>query len=415
MFNFKYCFLFFVATVLALLFAPGFPPYDVEFTAYELTPMKKLEGELAPNGKLNGAERLFENLIHGPESLEYVDGVLYTGVHGGLVLKIIDNKLIPFVKFGKSCDGVYQEHICGRPLGLHFDPNSKFLYVADAYYGLFKVNTTTGTTYQLVRPDTLIEGKTPKLFNSVVVASDGSVYWTDSDTNFDLKNLVFSMLADGSGRLIRYNPKDETNTVLVDGIAFANGIVMAEDESFILIAETVKCRILRYYLKGPKKGTYDVFADGLPGSPDNLKRDEHGNFYLGIVIPKDAELTPAFVRNIGKYPLLRKLIARFLATLQSGLQLLDSNWSNRILQKAVHAIGHCETLLSVIPPIKRVTIIKFNKNGDIIDSLQTTDNSLVGICEIQFVGKYAYLASPFNHFLARVNMQPNKERTTPLT
>ncbi|XP_065203656.1 adipocyte plasma membrane-associated protein Hemomucin-like isoform X1 [Planococcus citri] len=409
-----YCSLTLVAIVLALIFAPGLPPYDAEFTAYELPPTKKLLGALSLNEKLDGAERLFENLIKGPESLAYDDGILYTGVHGGLVLKIIDDKLIPFVKFGKSCEGIHQEHICGRPLGLHLDPSSKDLYVADAYYGLFKVNTTTGTVSQLVRPDTLIEGKTAKLFNSLLVASDGSVYWTDSDSNFDLKNLAYSMLADGSGRLIKYNPQDGTNTVLMNGISFANGVALAKDESFILVAETMKFRVLRYYLKGAKKGSFDVFADGLPGSPDNLRSDENGDFYVGLVMARDDQLTPAFMRNMGRYPLIRKLIARLLATTQSALELIDRNWPHNMLQKAIHSIGHCETLLNVFPQIKRVSIIKFNKNGDIIDSLHSTDGRISGICEVQFVGEYAYLASPFNHYLARVNLQPTKKQTNRL-
>lgn len=68
-----------------------------------------------------------------------------------------------------------------------------------------------------------------------------------------------------------------------------------------------------------------------------------------------------------------------------------------------------------MPQIKRVTIIKFDKKGDIIDSFHSTDERISGICEIQFVGKFAYLASPFNHYLARVNLQQNEEQTTPLT
>lgn len=57
-----------------------------------------------------------------------------------------------------------------------------------------------GEVVQLVSPDTVIEGRKPKLFNSVVVASDGKVYWTDSDSNVDLKNLMYSFFGDGTGR-----------------------------------------------------------------------------------------------------------------------------------------------------------------------------------------------------------------------
>lgn len=61
------------------------------------------EGSLALNDRLNGAERLFEGEIRGPESLASYDGELYAGIHGGEVVKIVDNKLIPVAKFGKSC------------------------------------------------------------------------------------------------------------------------------------------------------------------------------------------------------------------------------------------------------------------------------------------------------------------------
>lgn len=55
-------------------------------------------------------------------------------------------------------------------------------------------------------------------------------------------------------RLIHYNAKTKENTVLIDGINFANGVALSEDEEFVIVAETAGSRILRYYLKGPKKG-----------------------------------------------------------------------------------------------------------------------------------------------------------------
>lgn len=59
-------------------------------------------------------------------------------------------------------------------------------------------------------------------------------------------------------------------------MAFANGVVLSDDEEFVLVAETMKARVLRYYLKGPKEGTFDIFVDGLPGLTDNLSRDGKG-------------------------------------------------------------------------------------------------------------------------------------------
>lgn len=47
------------------------------------------------------------------------------------------------------------------------------------------------------------------------------------------------------GRLLKYDPKSKKNTVLIDKIHFANGVVLSEDESFVLAAETFGCRIFR--------------------------------------------------------------------------------------------------------------------------------------------------------------------------
>ena len=36
---------------------------------------------------------------------------------------------------------------CGRPLGLRLDQEKNILYVADSYYGIFKVNILTGKMF----------------------------------------------------------------------------------------------------------------------------------------------------------------------------------------------------------------------------------------------------------------------------
>lgn len=49
-------------------------------------------------------------------------------------------------------------------------------------------------------PEDEIDGKVPKIFNSVKLASNGDLYWSDSSTEFDLQDGLFDMFADGSGR-----------------------------------------------------------------------------------------------------------------------------------------------------------------------------------------------------------------------
>ena len=37
----------------------------------------------------------------------------------------------------------------------------------------------------------------------------------------------------------------------------------------------------RYYLTGPKSGSLEVFADNLPGLPDNIRQSRSGGFWVG--------------------------------------------------------------------------------------------------------------------------------------
>lgn len=116
-------------------------------------------------------------------------------------MKLVGNHITPVVKFGKPCKGVHEEELCGRPLGMAFD-KSGVLYVADAYYGLYKVDVATGNKQRLVAIDDVIGGRNVTLPNSVAVGSNGDLFWTDSSTEFQLQDGVFDLLADGSGRYV---------------------------------------------------------------------------------------------------------------------------------------------------------------------------------------------------------------------
>jgi len=101
-----------------------------------------------------------------------------------------------FIKF---TDGIWQEHKCGRPLGLRFDKKGN-LFVVDAYYGIFKVNVTTGEYENIVNISKPIDGKSPRVPNSITVAENGDLYWTDSCTDFGLDDIMMIMLTNPSGR-----------------------------------------------------------------------------------------------------------------------------------------------------------------------------------------------------------------------
>ncbi|XP_075223774.1 adipocyte plasma membrane-associated protein Hemomucin-like [Lycorma delicatula] len=391
--------IFGTAVFLLIVFIPGLPPDNLQFTAYSVKPTLPLEGPLALNTKLNGAERLFENEIKGPEGLAIYNGELYTGIHGGHIVKIKNNKIIPVLKFGKACEGLWEEDKCGRVLGLKFTSDGT-LYAADPYYGLFTVNMSTGAVNTVIKKDEIINGKPTKLLNSVDVSVDGTIYWTVSSTSHDLNDGMYTLFGDGNGRLIRTDPKKGIHEVLIEKIHFANGVVLSEDESFVLVAETAAARVLRYYLKGTKKGKVDVFIDGLPGLPDNLKRDSKGGFYIPLVtaIDKDKPYLP-FV--FAPYPLIRKFFIRIISLIELSIKYLNEIYPFLYFKQALHFIGHFESTKALLSQ-HRVTIIRTNSNGDIIESLHATDGRISSICDIEYFNGAYYLASPFNPYLGRV-------------
>jgi sugar lactone lactonase YvrE len=104
-----------------------------------------------------------------------------------------------------------------------------------------------------------------------------------------------------TGKLLSYSMQTRKTTLLVDGIYFANGVALSQDESFVLVAETTSMRIIRCWLKGPKAGKTDVFADRIPGFPHGITRASDGSFYVAVIFPDNVLLrnllnAPSMVR-----------------------------------------------------------------------------------------------------------------------
>eukprot|EP00201_Polytomella_parva_P007638 CAMPEP_0175065062 /NCGR_PEP_ID=MMETSP0052_2-20121109/15696_1 /TAXON_ID=51329 ORGANISM="Polytomella parva, Strain SAG 63-3" /NCGR_SAMPLE_ID=MMETSP0052_2 /ASSEMBLY_ACC=CAM_ASM_000194 /LENGTH=434 /DNA_ID=CAMNT_0016331515 /DNA_START=148 /DNA_END=1452 /DNA_ORIENTATION=+ len=75
---------------------------------------------------------------------------------------------------------------------------------------------------------------------------------------------------DSTGRLLKYNVRTKQTHVLVNNLAFPNGLAMSSDKSYLVVVETNRLRVLRYWISGPKSGSWDVFVDHLPGFPDGI-------------------------------------------------------------------------------------------------------------------------------------------------
>ncbi|MFC4516608.1 SMP-30/gluconolactonase/LRE family protein [Streptomyces ehimensis] len=214
----------------------------------------------------------------GPEDVRVdAEGRILTGVSDGRILRLDPA--------GHRASAVADTG--GRPLGLCPLPDGRLL-VCDAERGLLRVEPGSGRVETLLRE---AAGRPLGVCSNAVVAPDGAVYVTDASGRFPLRHWMGDLLEhSGTGRLIRYEPGSGTAEVVLDGLQFANGVALAPDGSFLVVAETGAYRLTRLWLTGHRAGESDVFADGLPGFPDNLSTGPGGLIWVAMAAPRQPAL-----------------------------------------------------------------------------------------------------------------------------
>ncbi|GJP36696.1 hypothetical protein CLOM_g21173 [Closterium sp. NIES-68] len=290
-----------------------------------LLPPLAVPGASDPSNRLASAEikYKYEHQGIGPESLamDANGSGPYSGlVDGRVVRRSADNsQWEPFAHTSpnrtpqlcdippKSQPDPSKEPLCGRPLGLRFHPVTGELYIADAYYGLNRVGLNGGQAEQLVGGK-LVDGEKLSFINDLDMDAEdenGTVYFTVSSTKYEMRNFL-SMILDGGadGGLYKYDIATREVTRLVPGVAFANGLALSQDRSFLVYCETIRARCNRYWLKGSKAGSHEVFVD-LPGVPDNPRLNPRGRFWIAM----PAYRTSAY-DFLARAPRLRSILLR---------------------------------------------------------------------------------------------------------
>ncbi len=284
-----------VAIAIAYL---AFWPVPVSPVAWTPPAPPELTGRYQQNSLLSTTERLSLGEGFAPEGI-VVDSQnrIYSGFDDGRIIRL-------------QPDGTQPETFAntrGRLLGMTFDKDGK-LIVADANQGLLSI-AADGSISTLA---TQSDGVPFRCTNVVDIANDGRIYFSDASNKFPLSNYKADLIEHGAnGRLLSYDPNTKTTTTLLKGLSFANGVAVSPDQSFVLVVETGKYRIHRYWLAGPKQGQSDIFIDNLPGFPDGLSSNRRDKFWLALVTPRDKTLD-----TLLPYPSLRKVILRLPKFLQ---------------------------------------------------------------------------------------------------
>lgn len=274
------------------------PVPTIDPGAWAAPPAPEFTGVLEPNHVLDRAERWETPGGIGPEDVVVdADGRVHTGVEDGRILR--------FPAGGGTPEVVADTH--ARPLGLELDADGR-LVICDAERGLLRAGMD-GTMETLVDR---YEGRPLRFTNNAAIATDGTIYFSDSSTRFPIAYYRWDLLEHrGNGRVFAFDPATGDLRLLLDGLYFANGVTMAPDESYLLVAETGRYRITRLWLAGERQGQREVFTTNLPGFPDNASTGPSGIFWVAIASPRNPRLDATLPR-----PGVRRLIARLPERLQ---------------------------------------------------------------------------------------------------
>ncbi len=260
----------------------------------------------APNHRLAGLQLISLGDEKGPEHVALGrDGKLYASTASGGIVRMNPDgtELELFVNTG------------GRVLGFDFDTNGN-LIAADAMRGVLMIAPDRNVTLLV----SAMNGGAVSYPNSLVVASNGKIYFTDSSARFAPSHwggtFEASMLdiveQSATGRVLEYDVAQGTLRTLASGLSFANGIALSQDQQSLFVNETGRYRVWKIAVQSNdldvRSGSIlaRVLLDNLPGYPDNLMRGSNDNIWLGFAKPRNA-----IIDFIADKPLLRKMVLRF--------------------------------------------------------------------------------------------------------
>ncbi len=306
----------------------------------------KLEGVHAKNEKLKAIQRLAEGLGAGPEGLSLDDaGRIYAGYRDGRVMQLAPD----------GANAIELANTGGRPLGTAVLPDGSVL-VADADKGLLRIAADRKLTVLTAGADGV-----PFHFTDDLDFARQSpiVYFTDASKKFGPTQVEADFIEHApNGRFLSYNLDSGQTIVLIRDLYFPNGVAMGPDDRFVLVNETATYRILRYWLKGEKAGQMDVFADNLPGFPDNIKFNGRDRFWCALYGPRSPDLDKLLPE-----PFLRTVLFRLPATLRPK-------------------------------PVKQAFALGFNLDGQVIANLQShAPDAYAPITSVVEHGAWLYFGS----------------------
>ena len=332
------------AAVAYLLFAP----VPIDPAAWTPPAAPALTGQYEQNTRLSPVERLSVGDGHKPEDVALdAQGRIYAGVEDGRIMQLQPDGTQPRLFANTQ----------GRPLGMVFDRAGN-LIVADAIKGLLSI-TPAGEIKVLA---TEADGRKFGCLNDLDIGADGTIYFTEASYKYPISEFASDVLEhQPNGRLMALDPQTQTPRTLLRGIYFTNGVAVSPDQSFVLVAETGKYRIRRYWLKDPKQGMDDTFIDNLPGFPDGISSNGTDKFWLALVTPRQA-----LFDKLLPHTFLRKIVFRLPKSLQPAPErysfVVSLDGQGRIIDNLQNGSSDCYAQISNV--LEHNTHLYFGSIGE---------------------------------------------------
>lgn len=289
----------------------------------------------------------------------------------------------------------------------------------DAYHGLFKIELADSpqpkVTQLLPLSATKNLGNGGSVFLDDITVDEGAgesggdvIYISDVSTKWDVARFVLATIEhDKTGRLLKFDTDSGKVSVVGNGYVFPNGVQITDNKEAILVCELAKHRILRVFIRGPKSGKTEIFAN-LPGECDNIRRSasvDKESYWVAFGSVRNSSTTLLFDR-LSDIPLMRKFLVRFLYFTGTVIETVG----NFLNLERLKLMGY--SLKTGMPLIYFALsnygmIVELDANGKIITAYSSPEGKtsfLSEVCEVtgEDDERILYLGSYANTYLGRL-------------
>lgn len=381
--------------------------------SYKFELPDSFSGALEPNNLLAGATRMFEGQIVGPTSLAIHKDFIYAGTSGGAVWRgnLRTGNATRIAKINNdACEKKpWDSSLCGRPLGVRVDKQG-VLYFVDAYLGLHSIHFDADDRVQLT-PLLSVEQVGGKYMGHLVLdegaGSNGGhmIYITIASAKRDLTQWTAMVIEpDTTGFVVQYDTGSGQFAIIWDKLWYPTSIEITDDRSAILVAEFSSRKVLKYFIKGPKKGTSEVWVENLPGESDHLIRsaDKTKETYWMPIVNARNQSKPNLLDFMSDKPYLRKEILDQYFAIGSRLEQLGQEYGSEQLEKLGFEMKTSFQFYRTQIGNNYGLILELDANGNILGSLHSTNgvNSFISealegesdspLERILYIGSFGY-------------------------